>query len=193
MLTADAFGVLPPIARLTPSQAMYHFLSGYTAKVAGTEKGVHRAAGDLLDLLRRAVHAAPSERLRQAAGREDRPARRRRAGWSIPAGRGGGYGVGSADADRGHARARCGGSGGPARRGSRCAATRSSASRCRPRCRAVDGRLLDPRETWADAAAYDAQATQLVAMFAKNFAKFEIHVDAEIRAAAPHAKAAAEV
>ena len=67
MLTADAFGVMPPIAKLTPAEAMYHFLSGYTAKVAGTEKG----------LLRRAVHAASPVRIRQPAARAHRGPRRR--------------------------------------------------------------------------------------------------------------------
>ena len=76
MLTADAFGVLPPIAQLTPEQAMYHFLSGYTAKVAGTEKGLgNEPSATFSDLLRRTLHAAPSQRVRQDAGRADLPAR----------------------------------------------------------------------------------------------------------------------
>ncbi len=100
-LTADAFGVLPPIARLTPEQAAYHFLSGYTAKVAGTERGVTEPSRDLLGLLRRAVHVAPPAR--STADLLERPAaaERRAASGCINTGwTGGGYGVGQAHRHR---------------------------------------------------------------------------------------------
>ena len=95
MLTADAYGVLPPIARLTPDAAMYHFLSGYTARVAGTEKGVTEPKADVQHLLRRAVPAAQPERLRRACSARRSPSTRR-AVWLVNTGwTGGPYGVGS--------------------------------------------------------------------------------------------------
>jgi phosphoenolpyruvate carboxykinase (ATP) len=73
MLTADAFGVLPPISRSAPSRRCITSCPGYTARVAGTEKGVTEPQATFSTCFRRAVHAAPSHRLRQDAGREDGP------------------------------------------------------------------------------------------------------------------------
>src|SRR5690348_3472332 len=189
-LTCDAFGVMPPIARLTPAQAMYHFLSGYTAKVAGTEKGVQGTQATFSTCFGAPfMPRHPSvygELLRDKIARHGVSCFLVNTGWS-----GGGYGVGSrmpiamtralvAAALEGRLDAA------PTRRDPHFGfevPTEVAGS---------DSRMLDPRATWADKAAYDERAAQLVAMFAKNFAKFDDHVDAEVRAAAPHAKAAAE-
>ena len=161
-LTADAFGVLPPIARLTRDQALYHFISGYTAKLAGTEVGVQGADGDLLDLLRGALHAPPSGGLRRDAGRAARPARRaglagqhrldrrpvrRRPAHEHPA-----------DPRHGPRGARR-----PARRASPPSPIRCSGSRYRCSVPGVPSEVLTPRATWADGDAYDAQARKLAA------------------------------
>jgi phosphoenolpyruvate carboxykinase (ATP) len=190
MLTADAFGVLPPIARLTPAQAMYHFLSGYTAKVAGTEKGVQGTQATFSTCFGAPfMPRHPSvygELLRDKIARHGVSCFLVNTGWS-----GGDYGVGSrmpiamtralvAAALEGRLDAA------PMRRDPHFGfEVPTEVAGC-------DSRMLDPRATWADKAAYDERAAQLVTMFAKNFARFDDHVDAEVRAAAPHAKAAAE-
>ncbi len=190
MLTADAFGVMPPIAKLTPAQAMVHFLSGYTAKVAGTEKGVTepeatfstcfgapfmpRHPSEYGDLLRRLI------------------AEHKVDCWLVNTGwTGGAYGTGSRmpiKATRALLAAVLDGS------------LKNAEFRTDPNfgfavpvaAPGVEAGILDPRSTWADKAAYDAQARKLVDMFVRNFEKFESHVDHEVRDAAPALRDAAE-
>ena len=182
MLTADAFGVMPPIAKLTPAQAMYHFLSGYTAKVAGTEKGLVGVEPGVLHLLRRAVPAAPPVGLRQPAARADLGARRRLL-------------AGQHRLDRRQVRRRAthadqGDAHAADRRARRLAQGRKF--RTDPyfgfsvptQLAGVEPHLLYPFKTWQNKAEFDETARNLVSMFQENFVKFETHVDADVKAAA---------
>jgi phosphoenolpyruvate carboxykinase (ATP) len=184
-LTADAFGVLPPISRLTPAQAMYHFISGYTAKVAGTERGVTEPQATFS-----ACFGAPfmaqhpgvyADLLGEKIAKHNAKVWLVNTGWS-----GGPYGVGHR---------------------MEIAFTRAMVHA------ALDGRLNDakfikdpifgldvptscpgvpkevliPRNTWTDTDTYDAQAKKLAQMFVENFKQFEDGVSDEIKAAAPKA------
>lgn len=183
MLTADAFGVLPPIARLDPAAAMYHFLSGYTAKVAGTEKGVTEPKATFSTCF-----GAPF--LPLAAGRYatllgQKIARHQARVWLINTGwTGGGYGTGSRMKiafTRAMIRAALSGA-------------LDSVGYERDRrfnldiptsCPDVPAEVLQPRRTWKNGADYDTQAAKLATMFVENFAKFEADVSADVRAAGP--------
>ncbi|WP_137388737.1 phosphoenolpyruvate carboxykinase [Rhodoligotrophos defluvii] len=190
MLTADAFGVLPPIARLSPSQAMYHFISGYTAKVAGTEKGVTEPEATFS-----ACFGAPfMPRHPGEYGRllRDLIATHNVSCWLVNTGwTGGKYGVGQRmpiAATRALLNAALDGSLDKAE-----FSTDPNFGFLVPTAvPGIDSKLLSPRETWADKQAYDVQAKALVKMFNKNFQRFESHVDPEVRAAAPIWKEAAE-
>ncbi len=185
MLTADAFGVLPPIARLTPAQAMYHFLSGYTAKVAGTEKGVTEPEATFSTCFGAPfMPRHPSEYgnlLRDLIARHGVDCWLVNTGWT-----GGAYGTGRRmpiRATRALLAAALDGS-------LRDAEFRTDANfgfQVPTAVAGVDPAILDPRSTWADTAAYDAQARRLVGMFVDNFAKFAGHVDAGVLDAAPRA------
>jgi phosphoenolpyruvate carboxykinase (ATP) len=188
MLTADAFGVLPPIARLTPAQAMYHFLSGYTARVAGTEKGM----GSSPEATFSTCFGAPFiPRRPEVYGRmlEALIARHGAECWLVNTGWSGGqYGVGQRMSIR-HTRALV------------RAALDGSLVKARFRkdrffglsipeaVSGVPAEVLDPRQSWADKAAYDRTAAELVARFEKNFAGFEGGVGDEVKAAAIRAAA----
>jgi phosphoenolpyruvate carboxykinase (ATP) len=190
MLTADAFGVMPPIARLTPEQAMYHFLSGYTAKVAGTERGVSEPEATFSTCFGAPfMPRHPSEYaalLRQLIARHDVRCWLVNTGWT-----GGAYGVGRRmpiDATRTLLASALDGS------------LNKSEFRTDPNfgfdvplsVSGVEPRILDPRATWADADAYDRQAAKLVSMFVANFVKFEDHVDGPVNESAPQVAIAAE-
>ena len=190
MLTADAFGVMPPIARLTPAQAMYHFLSGYTAKVAGTEKGVSEPEATFSTCFGAPfMPRHPSEYgnlLRELIAAHNVDCWLVNTGWT-----GGAYGIGERMPIR-------------VTRTLLSAALDGSLKKASFRTDpnfgfavpaavpGVDKKILDPRSTWRDGQAYDRQALRLVDMFVENFGKFEAHVDASVLDAAPCLREAAE-
>jgi phosphoenolpyruvate carboxykinase (ATP) len=182
-LTADAFGVMPPIARLTRDQAMYHFLSGYTAKVAGTERGVKDPQATFS-----ACFGAPfmplhpsiyAKLLGEKIDRHDCNVWLVNTGWT-----GGPFGTGSR---------------------MKLAYTRSMVTAalsgeldgCETytdsffglhvpvKIKDVPDEVLHPRDTWADGEAYDAQAAKLARMFVKNFEQFADSVPAEVLSGGP--------
>ena len=184
-LTCDAFGVMPPIARLTAEQAMYHFMSGYTARVAGTEKGVTEPSPVFS-----ACYGAPFMPLhprRYAELLGERIARHDVKVWLINTGwTGGPYGVGERveiPYTRAMVNAALDGALGdvPTRRDPVFGFEVPTA------CPGVPDSLLDPRTSWQDGAAYDAQAAKLAQMFHDNFRKFSDDVPEAIKAAGPTA------
>jgi phosphoenolpyruvate carboxykinase (ATP) len=187
MLTADAYGVLPPIARLTPDQAMYHFLSGYTARVAGTEIGVTEPTATFSTCF-----GAPfMPRHPSVYGNllKERIAKGGVTCWLVNTGWTGGKAT-----DPGISRMPI-----KATRALLNAALDGSLNNAEFRkdpnfgfefpvdVSGVDSKILNPREAWADKAAYDATAQKLVQAFIDNFEQFEQHVDEGVKQAAPTA------
>jgi phosphoenolpyruvate carboxykinase (ATP) len=182
-LTADAYGILPPIAKLTPDQAMYHFLSGYTARVAGTEIGVSEP-----DATFSTCFGAPfMPRHPSVYGNllKDRIAKGGVDCWLVNTGwTGGKYGVGSRmpiKVTRALLDAALDGS----LAGVEFRTDPNFGFQVPVAVPGVDSAILDPRGTWADKAAYDATAADLVRQFTENFAQFADHVDEGVRQAAP--------
>ena len=187
MLTCDAFGVLPPISQLTPEQAMYHFLSGYTAKVAGTERGLKEPSATFSTCF--GAPFMPRHPTVYAKLLGEKMAAQNAKCWLVNTGwSGGGFGVGER---------------------MRIAHTRAMLNA------ALDGRLetgsfnqdpnfgvlvpqgcpnvpsevLNPKNTWTDGGAYDATARDLRQRFERNFEQFEEHVNSDVKAAAIRAAA----
>jgi len=185
MLTADAFGVLPPIARLSADGAMYHFLSGYTARVAGTEKGVTEPKETFSTCF--GAPFLPLNPNVYARMLGEKIARHGSGVWLVNTGwTGGPYGVGSR-MKIAHTRAMI-----------TAALTGQLAAVGFERhpifnidmptsCPGVPATVLNPRNTWPDPARYDEQAKKLAHMFVENFKKFESDVPASVKQAGPTA------
>ncbi len=180
MLTCDAFGIMPPIARLTPAQAMYHFLSGFTAKAAGTERGVTEPEPTFSTCFGAPFLPRRPEVYGQLL--RDKIATYGATCWLVNTGwTGGAYGEGRRMPIA-------------ATRALLTAALDGSLSNRTFRkdpnfgfevpvtVPGVDAALLDPRGTWKDPAAYDRSARKLVNMFADNFGQFLPYIDSDVRA-----------
>ncbi|HEU5209611.1 MAG TPA: phosphoenolpyruvate carboxykinase [Longimicrobiales bacterium] len=183
LLTADAFGVLPPISKLTHEQAMYHFLSGYTAKVAGTERGITEPKAAFSTCFGAPFLPLPpsvyAEMLGQKLAQHGAQCWLVNTGWT-----GGAYGSGTRMSLH-HTRAMV------------HAALRGLLDDVETvvdpvfglhvpkHIRGVPDAVLQPRNTWKDKDAYDAQAAKLANMFRENFRKYEDSVSEEVRKAGP--------
>ena len=186
MLTADAFGVLPPISRLSPEQAMYHFLSGYTARVAGTEKGLGNAPQATFSTCFGAPFM-PRHPSVYAKLLGEKIARTGARCWLVNTGwTGGAYGVGrrmQIAHTRTLVRAALDG-----RLGETATARHPIFGLAVPKtCPDVPPAVLDAKRTWADPAAYEQTARQLAARFEANFKEFEPYVSDAVKAAGIHA------
>lgn len=183
MLTCDAFGIMPPLARMTPEQAMYHFLSGYTAKVAGTEKGVTEPETTFSTCFGAPfMPRHPSEYgnlLRNLIAEHNVQCWLVNTGWT-----GGPYGEGRRMPIK-------------ATRALLNAALSGGLNQTEMRIdpifgfdvpvsvAGVDSTILTPRDTWADTSAYDERARDLAMRFVKNFDPFVPYVDRQVLEAAP--------
>ncbi len=182
MLTCDAFGVLPPIARLTPAQAMYHFLSGFTSKVAGTERGVTEPEPTFSTCFGAPFMPRRPEvygnLLREKIAQHGATCWLVNTGWT-----GGAYGTGHRMPIK-------------ATRSLLTAALDGTLATAKFRkdpnfgfdvpsdVPGVPQVLLDPRRTWDDPASYDRQAAKLVQMFADNFEQYVPYIDDDVKACA---------
>ncbi|WP_299360221.1 phosphoenolpyruvate carboxykinase [uncultured Paracoccus sp.] len=182
MLTSDAYGVMPPIARLTPQQAMYHFLSGFTSKTPGTEDGVMEPQPTFSTCFGAPFMPRRPEEygrlLAERIGKSGATCWLVNTGWT-----GGPFGTGKRMPIK-------------ATRALLTAALDGSLNNAEFRTDpnfgfevpvsvpGVDDTLLDPRQTWADGAAYDAQAEKLKSMFRENFEQYLDKVDEDVKAAA---------
>ena len=185
-LTADAFGVLPPISRLNPEQMMYHFISGYTAKVAGTERGVTEPQATFS-----ACFGAPflpshpnvyAELLAKKVAEHGVSVWLVNTGWT-----GGAYGDGHRMPIK-HTRAMVNAALDGELDGVTMTVDPIFGFEVPTSCPNVPAEVLVPRNAWKDPAAYDAQANKLAGMFVDNFKQFEAEVSDAVKAAAPKTK-----
>jgi phosphoenolpyruvate carboxykinase (ATP) len=181
MLTADAFGVLPPISSMTTDQAMYHFLSGYTAKVAGTEQGVVEPqatfstcfGGPFMPLAPSAYAKLLGEKI----------AVHKVKVWLVNTGwTGGPFGTGHR-MEIAHTKSMLRAALSGKLDGVEMRVDPVFGLRVPGSCPGVPSEVLDPRSTWKDRAAYDRTARKLAGMFHENFAQYTDQVTPGVRAA----------
>jgi phosphoenolpyruvate carboxykinase (ATP) len=182
-LTADAFGVMPPIARLTPEQAMYHFLSGYTAKLAGTERGVTEPKAAFSACFGAPFLPLPPARYADMLGRRlsehDAQVWLVNTGWT-----GGAFGTGER-MQLGYTRAMISAALSGRLRDVPTSPDPVFGLQIPESVPDVPDEVLQPRSTWPDGAAYDAAAAKLAGMFRENFEKFAQNVSEAVRQAGP--------